>query len=418
MADQFGTTPDRMSWVVTLFLMTTAAFLLPLGKVSDVHGRRRTYTVSLIMLALTSIAAALAPTLPILIGLRALQGIALAGIYVSYMPLLLATTDESRQGHIIGQSVALTYLGLSLGPVIGGAVTEFIGWRCIFILAALLVLLSYLLIRPVKAEWYENGAPFVNAISSVLSISAILCTLYGLSSFSDNSFFFYAGLVLSVIFVVHEGRSFHPLLPLYLFRSLTFSMSNLAALIQYSATYAVSFLLSLYLQVILGLTPAVSGAVLLIQPLVMALLSPRAGDLSDTYGPRGIASLGLFLTAPGLLVFAVFPDISIGQTALCLAVIGMGAALFGAPNNSAIMGSVKKMHHGIASSVLALSRNLGQAFSMAAVTFIMTSETSQAAVYKDGVLNTLHIAFILLSVLCFFAALASLARGRSVQKHH
>ena len=388
MADQFGTTPDRMSWVVTLFLMTTAAFLLPLGKVSDVHGRRRTYTVSLIMLALTSIAAALAPTLPILIGLRALQGIALAGIYVSYMPLLLATTDESRQGHIIGQSVALTYLGLSLGPVIGGAVTEFIGWRCIFILAALLVLLSYLLIRPVKAEWYENGAPFVNAISSVLSISAILCTLYGLSSFSDNSFFFYAGLVLSVIFVVHEGRSFHPLLPLYLFRSLTFSMSNLAALIQYSATYAVSFLLSLYLQVILGLTPAVSGAVLLIQPLVMALLSPRAGDLSDTYGPRGIASLGLFLTAPGLLVFAVFPDISIGQTALCLAVIGMGAALFGAPNNSAIMGSVKKMHHGIASSVLALSRNLGQAFSMAAVTFIMTSETSQAAVYKDGVLNT------------------------------
>ncbi|MCB6575087.1 MFS transporter, partial [Phascolarctobacterium faecium] len=74
----------------------------------------------------------LAPTLPILIGLRALQGIALAGIYVSYMPLLLATTDESRQGHIIGQSVALTYLGLSLGPVIGGAVTEFIGWRCIF----------------------------------------------------------------------------------------------------------------------------------------------------------------------------------------------------------------------------------------------------------------------------------------------
>ena len=178
MADQFSTTPDRMSWVVTLFLMTTAAFLLPLGKVSDVHGRRRTYSAALIVLALSSIGAALAPTLPILIGLRALQGIALAGIYVSYMPLLLATTDESRQGHIIGQSVALTYLGLSLGPVIGGTLTEFIGWRCIFLLAAVLVLLSYLFIRPVQKEWYENGAPFVNAVSSVLSVSAILCTLY------------------------------------------------------------------------------------------------------------------------------------------------------------------------------------------------------------------------------------------------
>ena len=417
MADQFDTTPDRMSWVVTLFLITTAAFLLPLGKVSDVHGRRRTYSASLIILALSSAAAAFVQTLPLLIGLRAFQGIALAGIYVSYMPLLLATTDESRHGHILGQAVALTYLGLSLGPVIGGALTEFIGWRCIFLLAAALVLLSYLFIRPVRQEWYENGAPFVNAVSSVLSASAILCTLYGLSSFSDNSLFFYAGLVLSVIFVLHEGRSFHPLLPLYLFRNLTFSMSNLAALIQYSATYAVSFLLSLYLQVILGLTPAVSGAVLLIQPLVMAVLSPRAGDLSDKYGPRGIASLGLILTAPGLLAFAVLPDISVGQGALCLAVIGMGAALFGAPNNSAIMGSVKKMHHGIASSVLALSRNLGQAFSMAAVTFIMTAETEQAAAYKDGVLSAFHISFLLLSVLCLFAAAASLARGSSLPKH-
>ena len=207
--------------------------------------------------------------------------------------------------------------------------TEFIGWRCIFILAALLVLLSYLLIRPVKAEWYENGAPFVNAISSVLSISAILCTLYGLSSFSDNSFFFYAGLVLSVIFVVHEaGRSIRSCRLLISKPDLFHVQPGSAHPVQ--CDYAVSFLLSLYLQVILGLTPAVSGAVLLIQPLVMALLSPRAGDLSDTYGPRGIASLGLFLTAPGLLVFAVFPDISIGQTALCLAVIGMGAALFGA----------------------------------------------------------------------------------------
>lgn len=156
----------------------------------------------------------------------------------------------------------------------------------------------------------------------------------------------------------------------------------------------------------------------MIQPLVMAVLSPRAGDLSDKYGPRGIASLGLILTAPGLLAFAVLPDISVGQGALCLAVIGMGAALFGAPNNSAIMGSVKKMHHGIASSVLALSRNLGQAFSMAAVTFIMTAETEQAAAYKDGVLSAFHISFLLLSVLCLFAAAASLARGSSIPKHH
>ena len=411
MAGQFGVTPDRMSWVVTIFLMTTAAFLLPLGKVSDVHGRRRTYSLSLVVFAMATAAAAFAQTLTGLIVLRAIQGIALSGVYVSYMPLLLATTDEAHQGHILGRAVALTYLGLSLGPVIGG-----VGWRCIFLLSALAIVLSYAFIRPIKEEWYANGAPFVNLVSTALSVGGILCALYGLSSFEDYSAFFWAGLVLLAAFVIHEGKSFHPLLPLYLFRNLTFSMSNLAALIQYSATYAVSFLLSLYFQVILGLPPAVSGAILLVQPIIMAFLSPRAGDLSDKYGPRGIASMGLVLTALGLTAFALFPHIPVSGAAAFLVFIGLGAALFGAPNNSAIMGSVKKMHHGIASSILALSRNLGQALSMAVVTFIMTTETAKQPSYADGVVAALHASFVILAVLCFLAVAASLARGTSPKK--
>ncbi|WP_296901538.1 MFS transporter [Megasphaera sp.] len=416
MAGQFGVAPDKMSWVVTIFLMTTAAFLLPLGKVSDVHGRRRTYCWSLIVFAIATAAAAAAPTLPVLIGLRALQGIALAGVYVSYMPLLLATTDEDHQGHILGKAVALTYLGLSLGPVIGGALTQFVGWRCIFLFSAIAIFISYNLIRPIKEEWYANGAPFVNLVSSALCISGIILALYGLSSFDDYGTFFFAGLVILGIFIIHEGKSFHPLLPLYLFRNLTFSMSNLAALIQYSSTYAVSFLLSLYFQLILGLSPALSGAILLVQPIIMAFLSPKAGDLSDKYGPRGIASLGLLLTAMGLTAFALFPHVPIGGAAVFLIFIGLGAALFGAPNNSAIMGSVKKMHHGIASSILALSRNLGQALSMAVVTFIMTTETAKYASYAEGVVAALHLSFIILAVLCFLAVAASLARGRNHEK--
>ena len=117
-----------------------------------------------------------------------------------------------------------------------------------------------------------------------------------------------------------------------------------------------------------------------------AFLSPRAGDLSDKYGPRGIASIGLVLTALGLTAFALFPRVPVSGAAIFLVFIGLGAALFGAPNNSAIMGSVKKMHHGIASSILALSRNLGQALSMAVVTFIMTTETAKQPSYTDGVL--------------------------------
>lgn len=416
MSGEFGVTPDKLSWVVTIFLMTTVSFLLPLGKVSDVHGRRRTYCWSLLAFALSTAVAAFSPTLFCLLVLRAIQGIALAGVYVSYMPLLLVTTDEAHQGHVLGKAVALNYLGLSLGPVIGGVITQFLSWRCIFVLSALAVFCAYALMQPIKQEWYAKGAPFVNIVSTALSVSGMLLFLFGLSAFDSQPYLFWAGLVLLIIFVIHEGKSFHPLLPLYLFRNVTFSLSNLAALIQYSATYAVSFLLSLYFQVILGLLPAQSGAILLVQPIIMAFLSPKAGDLSDKYGPRGIASLGLLLTALGLTAFALFPQASILQAVIFLIFIGLGAALFGAPNNSAIMGSVRPAFHGIASSILALSRNLGQALSMSLVTIIMTNTLASYAAYSEGILAAVHTSFILLAILCFLAIAASLARGKTQNK--
>ena len=190
-------------------------------------------------------------------------------------------------------------------------------------------------------------------------MAGIVLFLWGLSAYAETSLPLWAGLLLLLAFILHESRSYHPLLPLYIFRSVSFSMSNLAAFIQYSATYALSFLLSLYLQVLTGLSPAVSGLILLVQPIIMALLSPKAGALSDAYGPMPIATAGLALTTLGLACFAVCPDASVAAVAAFLVLIGTGSALFGAPNNSAIMSSVKPAYHGVASSMLALARNLG-----------------------------------------------------------
>ena len=259
MAADFGVMPDKLTWVVTVFLIASAAFLLPFGKISDIYGRRRTYMTALAGFGISTLLAAFAPVLPLLLVLRIIQGMFLAAIYVSYMPLLLTTTDETCQGRILGITVSLTYLGLSLGPVLGGILSQFAGWRCIFVVPALLTFAAHYMMRPVHEEWYAKGAPFVNIVSSALSVSGIVFFLWGLSSYETNRFFLWLGLILLVLFVFHESRSYHPLLPLFIFRNITFSMSNLAALIQYSATYAISFLLSLYLQVILGISPAVMG---------------------------------------------------------------------------------------------------------------------------------------------------------------
>ncbi len=412
MAGEFSVPPDCLSWIVTAFLIPTAACLLPMGKVSDVYGRRRIYAAALIAFAVTTLATVFVPSFACLLAVRVLQGIALAAVYVSYMPLLLATAGAVNQGRILGICVGLTYFGLSMGPVLGGVMTEYTGWRSIFITSALMTAAAYMYIRPIKKEWYAGGAPFVNIVSSALSAAAIILFLWGLSAYRDTALPLWAGIVLLILFILHESRSYHPLLPLFVFRNLTFSMANLAAFIQYSATYALSFLLSLQLQIVAGLSPAASGLILLIQPLVMAVLSPKAGALSDRYGTRRITSSGLILTTLGLACFSWKPESSPSTIVFFLVLVGAGSALFGAPNNSAIMSAVKPAYHGIASSMLALARNLGQATSMAAVTLILSSQTALIPSYADAISAALRISYRLLAALCFIAVFASLARGK------
>lgn len=410
MAAEFAVLPNTLSRIVTVFLIAAAACLLPFGKISDIYGRRRIYTKAVLLFAFSTGSAIIAPSLAWLLLCYVLQGMSLAAIYVSYMPLLLTTTTPEHQGKCLGFAVSLTYCGLSSGPVLGGVLTQFAGWRSIFFLVCLLIVSSYFFIRPVREEWYGKCAPYVNLASAALSIPGIVLFLYGLSV---NSPLLWVGLVFLIIFLIHESKSYHPILPIHIFRNLTFSMSSLAAFIQYSATYAVSFLMSLYAQLVLGLTPARTGLLLLVQPLCMALLSTKTGAISDTYGSRLIASCGLVCTVIGLSGFALSATPSLPITILLLCCIGTGSSLFGAPNNSAIMGSVTPQFHGLTSSILALARNLGQAVSMALVTLILTGNAAVLSPYSTAVIATLHTAFTIFAVLCTLAVIASLARGKA-----
>lgn len=412
MAQDFGVMPDEMSWVISSFLMATSVCLLPLGKASDIYGRRRVYMASLLLFLVSIIGAIFVYNVPTLLIMRSLQGVALAGVYASYMPMLVATTDEAHQGRTMGIAVSLTYLGLSSGPVLGGILTQFAGWRFIFILSACIVAISFVFMKQVHHEWYGEGAPYVNIVSTVLSMAAIIGMLYGLSIYEENSLPFWAGVLFLALFLFHESRSYHPLLPLYIFRSITFSMSNLTSYLQSAAVYAVAFLLSLYLQLIAGLTPAQSGLILLAQPIVMAILSPRAGALSDRYGPRLIASAGLSIIAVGLACFAIVHQPSLVEIIVFLILIGIGAALFGAPNNSAIMSAVKARYHGIASSMLALVRNLGQGSSMAIVTLVMACYVTADRPYTEAITSAFCTSFLIMAGLAVLAIFASLLRDK------
>lgn len=246
----------------------------------------------------------------------------------------------------------------------------------------------------------------------------IISFLYGISDWTRHEIVHYLpilSLTLFIGFVIEQYKSKSPLIELSLFKNTVFAMSNLAALIHYSATFAIGFILSLYLQLIRGMDASIAGAFLLIQPIVMAILSPRAGSLSDRFSSRIIASIGMGIMMISLFLFSFLnTQTSLIMIGVNLALIGVGFALFSAPNNNAIMSAVKPQFYGVSAAILAIMRLIGQAMSMAIVTLVLSIFVvdTLSENYSDYLLTAFDYLFCLFSILCLIALIASLMRGK------
>jgi MFS family permease len=199
-------------------------------------------------------------------------------------------------------------------------------------------------------------------------------------------------------------------------------MSNLSALINYSATFAVTFPLSLYLQYTKGFSPEHAGTILVVQPIVMALISPIAGRLSDKIESRIVASVGMAFTAIGLFLLIFLTEAtSIGYLALILIVLGIGFGFFSSPNTNAIMGSVEKRFYGVASGMNGTMRLLGQMLSMGIAMMIFAIFVGPVEItpeYYPQFVLSLHYAFILFTVLCVIGIFTALVRGKNIPIAH
>jgi MFS family permease len=242
--------------------------------------------------------------------------------------------------------------------------------------------------------------------------------MYGFTALSKYIGFIIicVGVFLFLIFAKWETRSKHPILNIDLFKTnRTYAFSNLAAFINYSATFAVTFLLSLYLQYIKGYTPQQAGLVLIAQPIIMSISSPFAGKLSDKFEPRILASLGMFITAIGLfLLIFITQSISILILIIELVILGLGFGFFSSPNTNAIMSSVDRRFYGIASGTVGTMRLTGQVMSMGISTLIFALMIGKVQINPENYilfLNSVKIIFAIFSVLSFGGVFASLARG-------
>lgn len=407
-----------LNWVVGAYLVAAAACLIPAGRLCDILGRKKVFLWGVAGHALVALAAAAAATGPALITLRAVQGAVAALIFAAAPAILTAAFPLSQRGRVLGLATASVYVGLSAGPVLGGLLTHHLGWRSIFVLVSILSLgLVVAVVTAIPDEWRGEQAR-LDGVGVALYVLAVSALVGGVAAWREGAWgpwIVVTGAVLLGGFVLREQRTPHPILKLALFANPAFALSNLAALIHYSATFAVGFLLSLDLQSVRGLDARQAGLVLLVQPILMAVLSPWAGRLSDRVQPRVVASWGMALSMMALVVFALLgPASPPWQVALGLVLMGVGFGLFSSPNTNAVLSSVSKTDLGLGAAALGSARMIGQALSMSMVALFFggyLGHRSLSAVDTAVLAAAIRPAFWFFAALCAAGIIASLARS-------
>ncbi len=407
-----------LSWITTAYFLTSAMFAVPFGRIADIYGMKRIFTYGIIILTISTFLAAISPSAEFLVVTRAFQGVASAMIFVTALAIITSVYPPQERGKAIGINITAGYTGLVLGPVLGGFLTQYLGWRSIFyFIVPLCILVLVLVWWKMTGEWAESRDEKLDHWGTILYIIMLSLVLIGFSTITGT--FGIVMVILGIVgfigFVIWELRVEHPVLEVKLFfENRRFAYSNLATLITYIATFVVSFLLSLYLQYIKGLDPEVTGLFVVVQTFFMVVISPFAGKLSDKFDPGRLASLGMAIISMGLLIMAFLTEkTSLYVIIAGLAVIGIGIGIFSAPNTHAIMGSVERKYFGVASATLSTMRLLGQTFGMGLILIVF-------AVYIGAVqftpqnypalLTSIQVTFIISVLLSVVAIFASLAR--------
>ncbi len=409
-----------LGWIAMSYSLAVAMFVLVFGRLGDIHGRKRVFRFGVGVYVVGSVLVGLAASSAMLIGSRVLQGVGGAMMFGTSTAILTSAYPPGDRGRVLGINTAAVYTGLSVGPFLGGLMTDTLGWRSIFVISAALgiVVIGIVALR-LKGEWAEARGERFDLPGAAIFGAAIVTFIYGMSRLPEalGAGLLMGGIVLGIGFVRWESGTRQPLLNLDLFRyNRVFALSNVAALINYSATSAVGFLLSLYLQYIKGLNPEQAGLILIAQPVVQALFSPLSGQLSDRVESRVVASVGMAFTVVGLVLLIFLAQATpFWYIVLSLILLGFGFGLFSSPNTNAVMSAVERRQYGVASATLSTMRTIGQMLSLSVATLIFAIIIGRVEItpqYYAAFLVSAKIAFTIFAVACFGGIFTSLARGK------
>ncbi len=408
-----------LGWIPTVFVLANAAFLLPFGKLADIHGRKKIFSYGVIIYTIASFLAALSPSAIFLIMGSFLQGLGCSLIFATGVALLSSVYPSNRRGEALGFFVTAVYVGLFLGPLLGGFLTQNLGWRSIFLFNVPFgLLLLILILWKLKGEWFGTKDGVFDFKGSIIYIPSLIALLYGFSALATNigRFIFLAGVMGLIIFILHELRSFNPILKIKDFRRRASSFSALALLLMNISTTALWTLLSLYLQDLLTLGPQITALIISVEPLMVALFSPSVGRLSDHMDNRIFSAVGLAVTSLGLLLLS-FLNFNTGLWVVItgLVLVGLGLALFAPPTTNIFMGSMSRENYGMASATLSTMIYAGQTFSLGLLLFVFTTYLGNVEITTHNFnlfLLSFKTAFMVFAVLSAIGVIIAILMGK------
>ncbi len=409
---QFNAPVDISTWVVNAYTLSTAAFSACMGSLADLRGRRKMILVGCIAFAATSALCALSPSIYLLVAFRFLTGISAAVVLAANVPLMLLYFAPQVKGRMLGISVSAVFVGLALGPTLGGVLNDTLGWRAIFVLGIVLSMLAFAFCLRLKDDSKEASASFDHR-GNTLYVIAIMLLMLGLTELTTQQWgplVLCAGVLVLVVFVLFEWRCERPMLHVRLFaKSRAYGFSNLATMLNFAAVFAVSYTMAIYLQNVKGLDAAVAGLILIAQPLAQVVLAPVSGRLSDRFAPAAIATVGVALCTCSLgMLLTLTADTPLWFIVTALVVLGIGLGAFSAPNNNAILSCVDRSHYSEANATVSTMRGIGQTASLAFASLMLSSSLG-STIFSESDPQVLTAAIAQIMFVCFVLSVLTIA---------
>ncbi len=419
-ASEFGMNNIVQNWIPTITLLVVAVFTLPAGQISGKYGVKRTLIIGVLIYLLASIGACLSFSTELFLIFRIFQGAGIAFLNVSAMAMVVQAVKPQNRGKALGYTVTGIYLAGSLSPVICGYLVFNFGWRSMFyFVIPFLVLCLALMIWKIPGEWKTYEGNKIDTIGYVLYGIGILLFIYGFTNLM-NTFGLIcviAGLILLVIFAYYELKVESPAFNMRLFKNMKFTSSNIAALCSYLAIAALTTILNYHFQYVRGMDAQIAGLMLIITPILMAIVAPNAGKLSDRIHPQKLAAIGMSI-ATVTLVILIFLDASTPLYLIITAMVlqGIGMGLFTSPNTNAIMSSVPPKETPNASAAQSAMRTIGQTMSLGLLTLVFAwvmGSLKLSSQYSGMIVQSSQLVALICTVVCIVAIFASLVGIRS-----